>query len=115
MALVAVNPASRIMARVLTQDPERHAIDAGVACLPKLTRALDLARPALRGEPFYRLIHAEADGLPGVVIDRFGDVAVIQPNAAWAELLLPETGAGPGGGDRRHDGAQKRFGTRAGA
>ena len=32
--------------------------------------------------PFYRLIHAEADGLPGVVIDRFGDTLVIQPNAA---------------------------------
>ena len=39
--------------------------------------------------PFYRLVHAEADGLPGVVIDRFGEIAVIQPNAAWAEGLLP--------------------------
>ncbi|MDE3081365.1 MAG: class I SAM-dependent rRNA methyltransferase, partial [Paracoccaceae bacterium] len=35
-----------------------------------------------------RLVHAEADGLPGVVIDRFGDTAVIQPNAAWAEALI---------------------------
>ena len=38
--------------------------------------------------PFYRLVHAEADGLPGVVIDRFGAVAVVQPNAAWAEVRL---------------------------
>ena len=38
--------------------------------------------------PFYRLVHAEADALPGVVIDRFGDVAVIQPNAQWAEAHL---------------------------
>jgi len=34
------------------------------------------------------LIHAEADGLPGVVIDRFGDTLVVQPNAAWADGLL---------------------------
>jgi 23S rRNA (cytosine1962-C5)-methyltransferase len=45
------------------------------------------ARPAVHA-PFYRLVHAEADGLPGVVIDRFGDTAVIQPNAAWAEAHL---------------------------
>ncbi len=38
--------------------------------------------------PIYRLIHAEADGLPGVIIDRFGDIAVVQPNAAWAEALI---------------------------
>jgi 23S rRNA (cytosine1962-C5)-methyltransferase len=34
------------------------------------------------------LIHAEADGLPGVVVDRFGDTLVVQPNAAWAEARL---------------------------
>jgi len=34
------------------------------------------------------LIHAEADGMPGVIIDRFGDTAVLQPNAAWAETHL---------------------------
>jgi 23S rRNA (cytosine1962-C5)-methyltransferase len=45
-------------------------------------------RERLYDAPFYRLVHAEADGLPGVVIDRFGDVAVIQPNAAWAEAHL---------------------------
>jgi len=50
-------------------------------------RALTL-RERLFDAPFYRLIHAEADGLPGVIIDRFGDVAVIQPNAAWAETHL---------------------------
>jgi hypothetical protein len=30
-------------------------------------------RERLHDAPFYRLVHAEADGLPGVVIDRFGD------------------------------------------
>ena len=54
-----------------------------------MRRALEL-RDRFYDAPFYRLIHAEADGLPGVVIDRFGEVAVIQPNAAWAEALLPD-------------------------
>ena len=51
-------------------------------------RALAL-RETLYDAPFYRLVHAEADGLPGVVIDRFGEAAVVQPNAAWADARLP--------------------------
>ncbi|MEM0976947.1 MAG: class I SAM-dependent rRNA methyltransferase [Pseudomonadota bacterium] len=42
-------------------------------------------RNRLFQEPFYRLIHAEADGCPGLIIDRFGDVFVVQPNAAWID------------------------------
>lgn len=53
----------------------------------KLSKALEM-RERLYSEPFYRLVHAEADGLPGVVIDRFGDTVVLQPNAAWAEMKL---------------------------
>lgn len=87
IALVTVNPASRIMARVLTMDLTAVIDQDWLAA--RLARALAL-RTRLYEQPFYRLIHAEADGLPGVVIDRFGDVAVIQPNAAWAEVLLPE-------------------------
>jgi 23S rRNA (cytosine1962-C5)-methyltransferase len=33
-------------------------------------------------------VHAESDGLPGVVIARFGAACVVQPNAAWAEAHL---------------------------
>lgn len=90
LATVTVNPASRIIARVLDRDPEA-AIDRDWIA-GRIARALDL-RARLYAEPFYRLVHAEADGLPGVVIDRFGDAAVIQPNAAWAEALLPEIAA----------------------
>ncbi len=85
LALVTVNPASKIVARVMDRDPEAE-ID-GPWLAQRLARALAL-RERLYDEPFYRLVHAEADGLPGVVIDRFGDAAVIQPNAAWAELAL---------------------------
>ena len=87
MALVAVNPQSRIMARVLDRNLSA-TIDADWLG-QRLTRALAL-RTRLYDTPFYRLVHAEADGLPGVVVDRFGDIAVVQPNAAWAERLLPE-------------------------
>ncbi|WP_150122208.1 class I SAM-dependent rRNA methyltransferase, partial [Sulfitobacter sp. HI0129] len=85
MGLVAVNPASKIIARMIDPDPEAVIDEAWFA--GHLRRALKL-REQLYDAPFYRLIHAEADGLPGVVIDRFGDTCVIQPNAAWADALL---------------------------
>ncbi|WP_424943245.1 RSP_2647 family RNA methyltransferase [Aliiroseovarius crassostreae] len=87
LATVAVNPNSRIIARVLDRDPGAE-IDRNWL-VAKLSAAL-AHRETLFDAPFYRLIHAEADGLPGVIIDRFGDVAVIQPNAAWAELLIED-------------------------
>jgi 23S rRNA (cytosine1962-C5)-methyltransferase len=85
LALVTVNTKSRIIARVLDRDPEAQIDEDWFA--RRLTTALAL-RTRLFDAPFYRLVHAEADGLPGVVIDRFDDVAVIQPNAAWAEAHI---------------------------
>lgn len=82
LALVTVNTKSKIIARVLDRDPEAVIDQAWFAA--RLARALEM-RARLFEAPYYRLIHAEADGLPGVVIDRFGDTAVVQPNAAWAE------------------------------
>ncbi|GGO23975.1 SAM-dependent methyltransferase [Gemmobacter aquaticus] len=85
LGLVTVNVKSKIIARMLDRDPEAVIDENWFAA--RLTRALDL-RERLFDAPYYRLIHAEADGLPGVVIDRFGDAAVIQPNAAWAETHI---------------------------
>ncbi|WP_116133722.1 RSP_2647 family RNA methyltransferase [Tropicimonas sp. IMCC34043] len=85
LGLVAVNPSSRIIARMLDRDPEVSIDQRWFKA--RLIRALSL-RERLFDTPFYRLVHAEADALPGVVIDRFGDAAVIQPNAAWADRLL---------------------------
>lgn len=87
LALVTVNPGSKIIARVLDRDPEAVIDRAWIAA--RIARALAL-RARLYAEPFYRLVHAEADGLPGVIIDRFGDAAVIQPNAAWAEAMIDD-------------------------
>lgn len=85
MGLVAANPLSRITARMIERDVS-VAIDQSWF-ERKITRALEL-RTRLFDQPNYRLIHAEADGLPGLVVDRFGDALVVQPNAAWLELLL---------------------------
>lgn len=87
MGVVTVNPNSKIIARMMDPDPVAVIDRDWIAA--RLARALAL-RERLFDAPFYRLIHAEADGLPGTVIDRFGDAAVIQPNAAWAERMVPE-------------------------
>lgn len=86
LGLAAFNPGSKIAARMLDRDPAAAIDQAWFAA--RLRRALSL-RAALYDAPFYRLVHAEADGLPGVVIDRFGAAAAVQPNAAWAEARLP--------------------------
>ncbi len=85
LGLVAVNPGSKIVARMLDRDPSEQIDAAWLKA--RLTRALE-HRSRLFEDPFYRLVHAEADGLPGVIIDRFSDAAVLQPNAAWAERHL---------------------------
>jgi 23S rRNA (cytosine1962-C5)-methyltransferase len=85
LALVGVNPNSRIFARVLDRDENMQFDEAWFAA--RIAGAL-AHRETLFKDPFYRLIHAEADGLPGVIVDRFGDTLVIQPNAAWADTLL---------------------------
>ncbi|MFO1069376.1 MAG: class I SAM-dependent rRNA methyltransferase [Geminicoccaceae bacterium] len=79
MGVAHFNPHSLIAARLLTRNK-----DAGVDrkfVRRRIDRALAV-RDRLYERPFYRLVHAEADGLPGLVIDRLGDLVVIQPNTA---------------------------------
>ena len=52
----------------------------------KFARALAL-RDRLYAAPFYRLVHAEGDGLPGLVVDRFGDTLVVQITTAGMEAV----------------------------
>jgi 23S rRNA (cytosine1962-C5)-methyltransferase len=85
LGLVTVNPKSKIICRMLDRNPDAVIDQPWLEA--RIARAQDM-RARLFEAPFYRLVHAEADGLPGVVIDRFGDVAVVQPNAAWAEAHL---------------------------
>lgn len=85
LGLAAINPASRIIARILDRDPAAEIDEDWFS--RHVSRALAL-RSRLYDQPFYRLIHAEADGLPGLIVDRFGDICVVQPNAAWLESRL---------------------------
>jgi len=87
LGIATFNPHSLISVRLLTRDPSRTIDRAFLAA--RLSAALAL-RQALFPRPFYRLIHSEADGLPGLVVDRFDDVLAVQTNTAGMERLLPD-------------------------
>ena len=81
------NPHALIAVRLLDRDPST-LIDA--AFLAKRFRyALDL-RMRLFSEPFYRLVHAEADALPGLIADRFDNHVVLQINTAGMDRLTSD-------------------------
>lgn len=99
LAKASYSPLSQIRARVWTFDDEpvdkeffRRKIKSAIA--QRLT--LDVQHFSNS----YRLIHAESDGLPGIVVDRYNDVLVLQSTTAgsdfWketiADLLIEETG-----------------------
>jgi 23S rRNA (cytosine1962-C5)-methyltransferase len=86
MGVAQFNPHSLIAARLLTRNKDAEIDRRFVQ--RRLARAVQL-RSRLYDKPFYRLVHAEADGLPGLVIDRFGDIVVIQPNTAGWEKMTP--------------------------
>ncbi len=73
-----------IAVRLLDRQPAQ-AIDVDFLAM-RLRRAREL-RDLVIPEPFYRLVHAEADGLPGLIVDRYDDVFVVQVNAAGMERL----------------------------
>jgi 23S rRNA (cytosine1962-C5)-methyltransferase len=85
LGLAAFNPESQIAARLVDADVDA-VVDAGWFAA-RFRRALAM-RERLYDGPYYRLVHAEGDGLPAVVVDRYGDAAVVQPNAAWADRLV---------------------------
>ena len=79
-----VNPHSLICARLLTRRP-RSVIDAAFY-ERRLRSALQL-RESLFEQANYRLVYGESDGLPGLVIDRYGDVLVVQITTAGMEAV----------------------------
>lgn len=87
LGLAAFNAESRIALRLI--DPDSEAVIDRAWFARRLDRALALRRTLFDAPPF-RLVHAEADGLPGVIVDHFGPAAVVQPNAAWADRLATE-------------------------
>jgi 23S rRNA (cytosine1962-C5)-methyltransferase len=82
-----VNPGSLISARILGRDA-RHPPDKSLF-VHRLQVAQSLRR-SLYQQPFYRLVYGESDALPGLVLDRFGDVVVGQIATAGMEALRPQ-------------------------
>lgn len=81
------NPHSLIAARLLDRDP--GAVIDGAWVRARIADAVAFRARVAPGTQ-HRLVHAEADRLPGLVVDRFGDVAVVQANTAGTNRLLPE-------------------------
>src|SRR6476660_1152447 len=79
------NSKSLIAVRLL--DPAPDTIIGTGFFVRRLERAAAI-RAALYAKPFYRLVHAEGDGLPGLTIDRFDDTVVVQVTTAGMERLI---------------------------
>src|SRR5258708_911942 len=79
------NPKSLIAVRLLAADCDT-AID-NTYFAARFKRALAL-RQAVYDRPFYRLLHAEGDGVPGLVIDRFDDHVTVQIGTAGMERQI---------------------------
>ncbi len=87
MGVAYVNPHSLICARLVSRDPTQ-GLDRSLL-VHRLNQALAL-RQRLFGKPFYRLVHGEGDLLPGLVIDRYDDVLVVQLNTAGMQAVAEE-------------------------
>lgn len=85
IASAAYSPHSNIRARVWTWDSDTAVAENYFR--RQLSRSIDLRReleiPA--STTAYRLVHAESDGLPGLIVDRYGDLLVVQYLSAGAE------------------------------
>ncbi|HET8899459.1 MAG TPA: class I SAM-dependent rRNA methyltransferase [Rhodanobacteraceae bacterium] len=82
-----VNPHSLIAARLMNRGLN-HAVDASL-----LTHRVKVAlalRERLFEAPYYRLLYGESDGVPGLTVDRYGDVLVAQATSAGIERLKPD-------------------------
>jgi 23S rRNA (cytosine1962-C5)-methyltransferase len=85
LGLAYVNPKSLIAARVL----ETWKIP-DTAWLAERIRAAMTLRDLLYPKPYYRLVYGESDGLPGLVVDRYGSSCVVQIGTAGMEQLKPQ-------------------------
>lgn len=86
LAWGAFSPESQIRARVWGWE-EDQAVDADFFRL-RIASALDLRRQwvATDKTSAFRLVHAESDGVPGLVVDRYNDTLVVQFLSAGAEF-----------------------------
>ncbi len=79
-----INPNTLICGRIFSRD-ENQALDKSLI-IHRLNIALSL-REMNFTDPCYRLVYGDSDGLPGLVIDRFFDIFVIQISTAGMEKV----------------------------
>ena len=86
------DPKGAIALRIWTRDPE-HIDDR--LLIRRVADAWNRRKKILRGQDTdaFRLIHGEADQMPGVICDVYGDCAVVQSDGRAAETLLPAVAA----------------------
>jgi len=85
---------SRIRVRMLTLDPELPIDDALFAARVVRAVAARLAFGLPREDTtVYRVVHSEGDGLPGLVVDRYGEFLVVQITARGTERFRDAVGA----------------------
>lgn len=85
LAKAAYSPQSKIRARVWSFDADTTIDHAFFKRRVAAAVARRAALPELVGQQGMRLIHAESDGLPGVIADRYGETVVVQFTSAGAE------------------------------
>jgi 23S rRNA (cytosine1962-C5)-methyltransferase len=85
LGLAYVNPRSLISARML----HTWKMPDTAWFVTRIRIALAL-RERLYSEPYYRVVYGESDGLPGLVIDRYGTRCVVQIGTAGMENLKPQ-------------------------
>jgi len=85
LALGAYSPHSQIRARVWTWNPQERITPEFFRTRLQAALQRRMALPGLRGADALRLVHAESDGLPGLVVDRYADTLVVQVLSAGAQ------------------------------
>ncbi len=83
LAWAACSPASQIRARVWSFDQRQRPDEAMLRS--RIAAAVARRKQLIPGSDALRLVHAEADGLPGVVVDQYRDLLVLQLTSAGAE------------------------------
>lgn len=99
LAHAAFSPHSQIVARVWDWQ-EQGRIDAGFF-RSRLARAIEMRKNLIQDTDALRLVYSESDGLPGLIVDCYGDTLVLQALSAGAErwretcadILIELTGA----------------------
>ena len=87
LGIAYVNPGSLICARMMSRDPKHPPSQS--LLVHRIKVALSL-RERLFDKPYYRLVFGESDFLPGLVVDRYGDVLVVQLTTAGMEVMKQE-------------------------